>query len=313
MEQNARLALIREHLQAVLAIRDPTAVSDWQPSDALHEVYVGHVQNLLSHVSAFVDSQRKKLLDGGTPISEVPEEQLRHFRGEVEPRLPSLRAAFRSLEPEIAELIDAIDARPSSGHAALVRWTFETGLNQAADLVDRNPDMEFNLRLERSWEVMDSALIDFSPDAWLDRADQLPTLRTHRRAAVPSHVSQRLADLYRSYVFGCWLSVVSMARAILEYALLDNLHKFGINSEWPQSAVQRQCRDKSLKELIEEVGRFLPDVEGDMHFLRETGNDYLHPRKKKTQPLFHQEATAGQVVARLVPALERLYLAPSKT
>ena len=83
-------------------------------------------------------------------------------------------------------------------------------------------------------DVIDSPLISFDPDTWLDRTRELAPIHTHKKnVLLPSHIRLRVDELNRAYVFGCWFSVLALARAILEYTILDNLYKFNIAPNWP--------------------------------------------------------------------------------
>jgi hypothetical protein len=130
------------------------------------------------------------------------------------------------------------------GAKGRVKATFDEGLQQIYSLIDRNPDQQFGFLPDTAYEVLNSKLIAFEPDLWLDRAAQLAPIRTERKnALLPVHVRFRLEELFRSYVFGCWLSVFALARALLEYAILDNLHKFDIDRLWPRDREGKRRRE----------------------------------------------------------------------
>jgi hypothetical protein len=124
----------------------------------------------------------------------------------------------------------------------------------------------------------------------------------------------RLEELYRAYIFGCWLSVLSLCRSILEYAILDNLHKCKIEQSWPPDRDGKR-KEKKLGHLIEEVSVCCPEIKKPMERLRDYGNEYLHPKKSRIskESLFERQPAAKQAMATLIPVVESLYLAAKET
>jgi hypothetical protein len=162
---------------------------------------------------------------------------------------------------------------------------------------------------------LDSKLIQFEPDAWLDRVGELLPIRTHKSNPVlPIHVRLRLEELYRAYVFGLWLSVFGLSRAILEYSILDNLSKFKIEPTWPPDR-DGSRKEKKLSHLIDELAEHLPQYKRSMTLLRDYGNDYLHPKRSQVskESLFQRQGSAQAVVSALVEVVEAIYLAPRET
>lgn len=83
-------------------------------------------------------------------------------------------------------------------------------------------------------------------------------MRTHKtNHAFSAHIRPRLEELYRVYVFGCWLSVFGLSRSILEYAIIENLGKFQIDPRWPSDRDGAR-KEKKLSHLIDEVSEHLP-------------------------------------------------------
>jgi hypothetical protein len=77
---------------------------------------------------------------------------------------------------------------------------------------DRNSDRDLDYRPDTAYEVLDSKLILFEPDAWLQRVN-LPIRTSKRGVDLPLHVRMRLEELYRVYVFGCWVFWVYAGRS----------------------------------------------------------------------------------------------------
>jgi hypothetical protein len=200
------------------------------------------------------------------------------------------------------------------GAKGRVKATFDEGLQQIYNLIERNPDQEFGFLPDAAYEVFDSKLIAFEPDLWLDRVAELAPIRTERKnALLPVHVRFRLEELFRSYVFGCWLSVFALARALLEYVILDNLHKFDIDRFWPPDREGRR-REKKLEHLVDDIGSHLPQLKAAMSNLRDYGNKYLHPKPTKLskESLFQRETAAKDALETVILVTEALYRAAKR-
>jgi hypothetical protein len=313
----ADLALTKQAFETLMALCPPENIQMWQPSVEQRAKYLGLADRVLDGVMDLEGIERRRLLSEGTVSSTIPPALLEFLRDGVMPRVATIRAAIEHLDPganERRELLAGFfyDAGPRGAGGAL-RATFDVGIEQVCSLLDRNPDFVYGedhfLLPERAAEILDSKLIQFEPDAWLDRVGNISPVRTSRNGdALPGHVRLRLEELYRAYVFGLWLSVLALSRAILEYSLLDNLFKFKIEPVWPPDRDGRR-RGKRLSHLIDEVAEYLPNLKQPMTLLRDYGNEYLHP--KSSQPskesLLRRQMSAKDVVAELVAVVEALY------
>ncbi len=242
--------------------------------------------------------------------TDVSDSALMFFHNELEPRIPALKKAYDIIDPDGAELYRLLEGIWAPGGAnGRIKATFDEALQQVYNLIDRNPDQDFGFLPDTAYEVLDSKLIAFEPDSWLDRAGQLAPIRTERKnALLPVHVRFRLEELFRSYVFGCWLSVFALARALLEYAILDNLHKFGVDRSWPPDKDGKK-REKKLEHLIDDIGAYLPQLKEPMSKLRTYGNEYLHPKPSKSsrEGLFQREKAAKDALETVISVTESLY------
>ena len=310
---NVRFVLLRQDLERLLSLRDPALVEGWQPTGEQRTVYAQLLDQILGEVDEYQSVGKQRILREGNVQVEVSDSASVFYRDELEPRIPALKHAYSTIDPDGAELNSLFEGIGApSGAGGRVRRTFEEALRQVNDLIDRNPDRDFRLLPGAVSEILGSKLIAFDPDSWLDRAGQLAAVRTERKnVLLPAHVRLRLEELHRTYVFGCWLSVFSLARAILEYAILDNLHKFGIAQHWPPDNYGKK-REKKLEVLIDEVGGHLPQLVGSMDQLRTYGNDHLHPKASSTSrgALFQREIAAKDALETIVAVTEALYRAP---
>jgi hypothetical protein len=119
----------------------------------------------------------------------------------------------------------------------------------------------------------------FQPDEWLRNADEIePVLGDAAEQRIPSNIRIRLKELYRSFILGNYLSTIALARAVLEYALVDRSSSIGINplSDDPHYP----NRTRPLGMLVEDASEKRPELKLDMESIVDAGNKTLHPRKR---------------------------------
>jgi len=317
MDYHPDLALSKQAFDQLCDLCKPEHVQTWQPTPEQRATYIQLAERVLESLARLETLEKRRLLKEGRLQNVIPDTLLTFVREQLRPWARALRDALDHLDPDpgnklLRELL--LDIGPPRGARGCVQATFEEGLQQMYQLIDRNSDEwgdDHPFMPDSAYEVLDSKLIQFDPDAWLDRAGELRPIRTHKTNLVlPSHVRLRLEELYRAYVFGLWLSTFGLSRAILEYAILDNLHKFGIDPAWPPER-DGSRKGKKLSLLIDELGKHLPQHQESMTFLRDCGNDYLHPRKDKVNNLlFQRQPSAKEAVEKLVKVVEAIYLAP---
>lgn len=318
MNDLAELALAKQAFENLLAMCEPKDFLSWNPSEEQRNTYVTFAERALEGIDKVTHLESHQLFSEGRLQSFIPESMLVFIREQMKPRINALRVALDHLDPDGKFFREAMEEMGrTKGAKGRIKNTFETGLQQVYNLIDQNPDWEDDDRYrflpDTAYEVFDSSLINFEPDAWLDRAGELKPIRTHKsNVALPSHVRLRVEELYRTYVFGCWLSVLGLSRAILEYAVLDNLHKFSIEPSWPADSKGKR-KSKKLSDLIDELAEHLPHYKEHMGRLRDYGNEYLHPKKSNTNSLFQRQAAAKDAVTTLVDVIEGIYLAPKET
>jgi hypothetical protein len=307
--------MAKQSFESLLALCDPRRIGTWTPSSEQRNAYVHLAESALDSLMRLEQMERRRLLAEGDVQSFVPGQLLIFIREQMKPRVPDIRAALDLLDPANAVFREiSYDFESMAGPGYAVRGTFEQGLQEVYNLLDRNPDWEDGRGFvpDAAQEVLDSKLINFAPDAWLHRAGEILPIRTTRNnVSLPVHIRFRLEELYRVYVFGCWLSVLGLCRPILEYAVLDNLHKWPIEKAWPIDRDGKR-KNKKLSHLIEEVAVHCPTLKEDMQHLRDFGNDYLHPNTSNVSKgsLFDRQQSASQAMTMLVSVVEGLYLAP---
>ncbi len=312
MNDEAKLAVIKQKFEQLVKMRDPAAISGWEPTQEQRSIYAKLLENILNEIDLIRSSQQRQLLSGGSVGHYVPEGLLEFYRNEVEPRMGILKQAFAVIDPASAEFYELLEGfMAPRGADGGVKTTFEVGIEQVRELINRNPDFDSEFFPDQAAEVLESKLISFDPDSWLDRAGKLTAVRTDKRNfQLPIHARFRLEELYRAYIFGNWLSVLALSRSILEYVIKDNLHKFQIDPSWPTVDGNGKRKKKRLSDLIDEISMYLPQLKDAMHQIREYGNDYLHPEVTRVskESLLARESAARHAVEILALVVEELYL-----
>jgi hypothetical protein len=315
MDYHAELAVIKQAFERLLKMHDPLSGKSWSPKESERVAYIQLAERSLRALGRVRSLERRKLLREGISQVYISDSILNYIRGEIVPREVSLRCTIDGLDPEgapVRQMLEELEQTPSS--LGWVNQTFETGIEQVRELLERNPDWgdDHGYIPDTACEVIDSQLIRFDPDAWLDRSRELTAIHTDRKNFVlPSHVRFRIEELNRAYIFGCWLSVLALTRAILEYAILDNLHKFSIEPSWPAAVRENKGKEKKLSHLIEELATNLPLLSDKLKKLRDYGNEYLHPKNSQVskEALFQRQSAAQDALKTLIEVVEELYLA----
>jgi hypothetical protein len=119
----------------------------------------------------------------------------------------------------------------------------------------------------------------FRPDEWLGNADEIePVMGRAAEQRIPINIRVRLKELYRSFILGNYLSAIALARAVLEYALVDRSGQIGIN---PFSDDPRHpARIRKLGTLVDDAAENRPELRSHMESILDAGNKTLHPKKK---------------------------------
>ena len=255
---------------------------------------------------------KREIFSDGRTHHYVPDNLLDYYRREAALRVAVLKRAYATIDPDGASLHELFEGfLAPKGADGRIKKTFEVGIERMYSLIEDNPQFKGKFLPDAAFEVIDSKLIVFDPDSWLDRAGTLTPVRTNRKnVELPAHARFRLEEIYRAYVFGSWLSVLALSRSVLEYVILDNLHKFQIDPLWPTTDETGKGKKKKLAHLIDDMGVHLPHIRQAMHKLREYGNDYLHPEKStiSKETLFKREQVAKQAIELLASVIEEPFV-----
>lgn len=274
----------QEAYKALCNLCDPDAVKQWIPTEDERAEFLRLSDLVVLGIDQLRNMEHEALLRHASVQSFVPELLFNFVRDHVGPRRRAIRAAQDLLDPK-GDLWRAVSELPERFHTGTrVRNVFLLGVERVEQLLDDNPDIAegYIYDTDAAAELLDSRLINFMPDDWLHRASELSPIRVvNQNLELPGHVRLRLEELFRTYIFGAFISVLALSRSILEYAILDNLHKFRLDAKWPADRSGRQ-REKKLSDLVDELGELLPDLLPRLEHLRNLGNEYIHPKKTQT-------------------------------
>lgn len=226
----------------------------------------------------------------------------------MKPKEFALWDALNVLDPSNKPLRELMvfQTRPA-GRGGGVRATFEQGVEQVLQLIERNPDMDYAwLHPDLADSVLSSKLIAFEPDAWLDRIAELEPVRTAIEGpSLPMPVRLRLRELFQVYAFGCWFAAISATRATLEYALMENAVRYSVTLP----ASRHQDQSPSLYKLIQAFAPHTPELIAAMHRIRELGDRSLHASETvgRTPMTLQRGQHAAEAISLLQQVLSSMY------
>jgi len=311
MEINQRLALLKEWHKEFVALVDERG-TNVLTTEAQRAVVKGLAYKLYRDIGKLEDQLSESMHEEGDVEAQADPSLLRYYRGNIVGDKAIISKIFEQTDPDLFDLFQLLDnpegRRTKLGH---VLRTFEVGLEKMDELIETCPEFEDTFMVQVAWSILESKLIKFSPDNWIENAKLLKPVMTGRKSPIlPVHVKLRLEEIYRSFVFENWLSVVSLSRSTLEYAILDNCHKWDVNPKYKVTYPREEERDKNLKTLIKEISEHKQELYGRMDAVRDAGNQIIHPKKTKISKatLFERRELAKKCIEDLTHAIEVLYL-----
>ena len=292
----------------LMELQNPDLIRYWNPPEQLRVEYISLAETVVYALDALRALETHGLHVDADVENKLPRDALLTLRSRIRPKEASIWDALDHLDPNnklLRELM-VFQTRPA-GRGGGVRATFEQGVEQVHQLIERNSDTDFGwLHPDLAQTVLDSKLIAFEPDVWLDRVADLEPIRTAIEGpGLPPAVRLRLRELFQVYVFGCWFSALSAVRATLEYALQENVARLSIQLTPPK----QPDRSTGLYQLIEVFAQRFPELRAPMHRIRELGNLSLHPPATgQDSPAASQRGQhAAEAITLLQQTLEGLY------
>lgn len=153
------------------------------------------------------------------------------------------------------------------------------------------------------WEFIGSEI--FKPEDWRENRDALRPLFL-KTPHMSFWLRSGLIEMVHAFVFGHWVAVQALSRALLEQAIKVNHVKLRIDLEEPGSR-----HSKSLERLIDEVKDRFPQIESEMDIVRRYGNKVLHGSDQvdqvdRVQNMVKLRRDATQSIESLYAVLEML-------
>ncbi len=255
------------------------------------------VEKLLNiiHIHAdLIDEVIQKITtNGDIPFLEVAESISYFYENEFHPNKDKLNGLyFESFMRGIELDLEGLDF----GHSESFKNEFNYIIEVENDVESNNIFNTFELAIE-NWEFTmeqnseDDSYIEniknsknilytsyFRPDEWFSNAQKLnPIISSFPAKKLPIHAKVRLKEIYRSFIFGNLISVISLSRSFLEYTLIYRASNMGYDAYCIKNG---NTYTKRLESLVEEAGLVYPELKLDMEIVREHGNKVLHPKKK---------------------------------
>ena len=254
--------------------------------------------NLYRDIQNLHDELSSDLHEAGEVNRSANPGLLAYYREKIAPDINLISTIFETLDPSRFALFqllrDPTGRRTAQGH---VYGTFVAAIEKMHTLVGDWPEQKEHFLVDSASEILTSSLIRFEPDQWLERTAQLRSVLTQRAGLLPDQIQRRLVEVYRSYLFGNWLSVIILARSVLEYSILDYFLRLEIKP------------GKNLAKLIDDVTAHFPQLNQPMNYLKTKGNEAVHPKKTEDgKQLDTQQEAAKKCVEYLIAIVEKLYL-----
>ena len=150
----------------------------------------------------------------------------------------------------------------------------------------------------------------FKPDAWAANAENIGSVVvTQPLKNIPAHVRLRVEEIYYSFIFGNPMAAIALSRCLLEFVILDKKSllekKLGVAELYNADG-----KVKGLSKLAAIVAQVFPELENDMKFIIESGNEIMHPRKKNVTQFLHPGSAlqnAKQCVEKIMRIVGALY------
>lgn len=316
IDLNQGLAAIQQAHESLVSICDPKLVSDIRPKKDRRDHYRNLLLDVLRDINILEREFNEQVFDEKVLHQSLPEKALHYYRNSILPRRQDLELAFDRLDPVLADFFRTVDdVIKTARRRKTVTHTFEVAIDRMVELVNDNPELSDDFEIDGAYRVIESRLLLFDPSAWLLNSDALRTIRTTGHPDVLSmQIRARLVEIYRSYIFGNWLSVLALCRSALECAIIDNASKLGISLAY-ETMPRSKARNKSLSHLVENVADTIPDILDAMTEIRDLGNEYIHPKKtrRSKERLLAISKEAARSLVLLHNVLETLYGARSRT
>ena len=202
---------------------------------------------------------------------------------------------------KMRELVRGTSEVPDHGNR--IQAAFATLLKFMKYMKDHH---DFELDERGGYLLMWERIIDwpyFQPDAW-DRNERalFPVVTKRDVGKIPEHIRERVAEIYRSFVFGNWMAAIALSRCLLEYAIVEQRDVLGIEVYTAKKKWVRR-----LSELIEDVGKIRPKLLPHMEQIKGAGDSVMHPPEENAEPKLLGEDDAKKCFVNIREIIRDLY------
>jgi hypothetical protein len=104
VDRHAQAAMLRQEFEQLCALREPEKVKEWQPTEAQRLVYAKLLDSILNRIDKYRSAEKQQLLEEGQVQVDVSDAAFTFFHGQLEPRIPALKKAYETIDPDGAEL-----------------------------------------------------------------------------------------------------------------------------------------------------------------------------------------------------------------
>ena len=319
MRSQAMILLIRQHAEQLISMKEPKDAGQWKPTEEDRRVYVQLLEKILIDLEK-LDSYRNELAVEKRFEDSVSSADQSYLEDEVLSRRVEFEIALRRLDSDSADRLEKWkDGKRLSLEKEQLRETFEHSLGNMLVLLEEEPEYRRWYRPGIAIELIDKPLVEFDPDGWWRRSEDVKAIPIDPGQVLPKDVKNYLVEAYRSYIFGNFLAVMAIARAIYEQGIVDFAVRNNVQLNEVNSRNNKSER-KSLFCLINEVMPLLPPntVNYKWNDLRDSGNrilhgvnpeaqDYKFQRRKADKEFKGREERAKKSIGYLGEVLAKLY------
>ncbi len=149
----------------------------------------------------------------------------------------------------------------------------------------------------------------FLPDDWMENFTSVgPVFSPKEEKKFPLHIRERVREMYRSFIFGNWMSVTAMGRSLLEYIIIDR--KSSLKIEVYEKDYDGKERPKKISRLVDLAAEtnFAQSLKEDMKKIVQYGNEAMHPIKTSKIKMFpHRRQGALDCIKSIIKIIQVLY------
>ncbi len=121
----------------------------------------------------------------------------------------------------------------------------------------------------------------FNIDDWdNNEMDLSPVVVTEEINRIPTHIQKRNYEIYHSFIFGNWMSVIALSRCLLEYALIHRKSLLEKRLNRKIEIKDHKGRTKRIGELAEIATESFPELGESMENVIAYGNYVMHPLRR---------------------------------